>query len=32
MMAEVLRRRFGRAARLRRETGALEPSAVGADG
>ena len=31
MMAEVLRRRFGRAARLRRETGALEPSAVGAD-
>jgi excinuclease ABC subunit C len=31
MMAEVLRRRFSRAARLRRETGALEPSAVGVD-
>ena len=31
MMAEVLRRRFGRAARLRRETGALSLAAVGAD-
>jgi excinuclease ABC subunit C len=31
MMAEVLRRRFSRAARLRRETGAIEPSAVGVD-
>ncbi|HET9497737.1 MAG TPA: excinuclease ABC subunit UvrC [Candidatus Limnocylindria bacterium] len=31
MMAEVLRRRFGRAARLRRETGAVEPSSVGVD-
>ncbi len=31
MMAEVLRRRFGRAARLRAETGALPLSAVGAD-
>jgi excinuclease ABC subunit C len=31
MMAEVLERRFGRAARLRRETGALELSAVGAE-
>jgi excinuclease ABC subunit C len=31
MMAEVLRRRFSRAARLRRETGALSLAAVGAD-
>ncbi|HET7521582.1 MAG TPA: helix-hairpin-helix domain-containing protein, partial [Candidatus Limnocylindria bacterium] len=31
MMAEVLRRRFGRAARLRRDTGALSLAAVGAD-
>jgi excinuclease ABC subunit C len=31
MMAEVLRRRFGRAARLRQQTGAIEPSAVGVD-
>lgn len=31
MMAEVLGRRFSRAARVRRETDALEPSAVGAD-
>jgi len=31
MMAEVLRRRFGRVARLRRETGALSLAAVGAD-
>jgi len=31
MMAEVLGRRFARAARVRRETDALEPSAVGAD-
>lgn len=31
MMAEVLGRRFARAARLRRETGALELSAVGAE-
>ena len=31
MMAEVLERRFGRAARLRRETGALELSEVGAE-
>ena len=31
MMAEVLRRRFGRAARLREETGALSLAAVGAD-
>src|SRR5919109_844150 len=31
MMAEVLRRRFGRAARLRSETGALSLAAVGAD-
>ena len=31
MMAEVLRRRFGRAARLRQETGALSLAAVGAD-
>jgi excinuclease ABC subunit C len=31
MMAEVLRRRFGRAARLRAETGALSLAAVGAD-
>jgi excinuclease ABC subunit C len=31
MMSEVLERRFGRAARLRRETGALELSAVGAE-
>ncbi|HEX6473919.1 MAG TPA: excinuclease ABC subunit UvrC [Candidatus Limnocylindria bacterium] len=31
MMAEVLRRRFQRAARLRRETGALSLAAVGAD-
>ncbi|MEO6579144.1 MAG: excinuclease ABC subunit UvrC, partial [Candidatus Limnocylindria bacterium] len=31
MMAEVLRRRFGRVARLRAETGALSLSAVGAD-
>jgi excinuclease ABC subunit C len=31
MMAEVLRRRFSRAAKLRRDTGALEPSAVGVD-
>jgi excinuclease ABC subunit C len=31
MMAEVLRRRFSRAARLREETGALSLAAVGAD-
>jgi excinuclease ABC subunit C len=31
MMAEVLRRRFGRVARLRAETGALSLEAVGAD-
>ncbi len=31
MMAEVLRRRFGRAARLRQQTGAIEPSSVGVD-
>ncbi|MEX1157157.1 MAG: excinuclease ABC subunit UvrC [Chloroflexota bacterium] len=31
MMAEVLRRRFSRAARLRSETGALSLAAVGAD-
>ena len=31
MMAEVLRRRFGRVARLRAETGALSLDAVGAD-
>jgi excinuclease ABC subunit C len=31
MMAEVLRRRFSRAARLRQETGALSLAAVGAD-
>ncbi len=31
MMAEVLRRRFSRVARLRRETGALSLAAVGAD-
>jgi excinuclease ABC subunit C len=31
MMAEVIRRRFSRAGRLRRETGGLEPSAVGVD-
>ena len=31
MMAEVLRRRFGRVARLRSETGALSLAAVGAD-
>jgi excinuclease ABC subunit C len=31
MMAEVLRRRFSRAARLRAETGALSLAAVGAD-
>jgi excinuclease ABC subunit C len=31
MMAEVIRRRFSRAARLRRETGALSLAAVGAD-
>jgi excinuclease ABC subunit C len=31
MMAEVLRRRFQRAARLRKETGALSLAAVGAD-
>jgi excinuclease ABC subunit C len=31
MMAEVLRRRFQRAARLRRDTGALSLAAVGAD-
>lgn len=31
MMAEVLSRRFGRAARLRRETGALELAEVGAE-
>ena len=31
MMAEVLRRRFSRAARLRRETGALSLAAVGAE-
>jgi excinuclease ABC subunit C len=31
MMGEVLRRRFGRAARMRRETGALSLAAVGAD-
>jgi excinuclease ABC subunit C len=31
MMAEVLRRRFSRAARLRRDTGAVEPSSVGVD-
>ncbi|MEX0709859.1 MAG: excinuclease ABC subunit UvrC [Chloroflexota bacterium] len=31
MMAEVLRRRFARAARLRSETGALSLAAVGAD-
>jgi excinuclease ABC subunit C len=31
MIAEVLRRRFSRAARLRRETGALSLAAVGAD-
>ncbi|MGH2429753.1 MAG: excinuclease ABC subunit UvrC [Candidatus Limnocylindria bacterium] len=31
MMAEVLRRRFSRAAKLRRETGALSLAAVGAD-
>ncbi|MFN2484857.1 MAG: excinuclease ABC subunit UvrC, partial [Candidatus Limnocylindria bacterium] len=31
MMGEVLRRRFGRAARLRQETGALSLAAVGAD-
>jgi len=31
MMGEVLGRRFRRAARLRRETGALEPGAVGAE-
>ena len=31
MMAEVLRRRFGRMARLRTETGALSLDAVGAD-
>jgi excinuclease ABC subunit C len=31
MMSEVLERRFRRAARLRRETGALELSAVGAE-
>ncbi len=31
MMAEVLRRRFGRAARLRAETGYLSLAAVGAD-
>ena len=31
MMAEVLRRRFGRLARLRSETGALSLDAVGAD-
>src|SRR5919106_1558127 len=31
MMAEVIRRRFSRAAKLRRETGALSLAAVGAD-
>jgi excinuclease ABC subunit C len=31
MMAEVIRRRFSRAARLRSQTGALEPSAVGVE-
>ncbi len=31
MMAEVLRRRFSRAARLRQQTGAIEPSSVGVD-
>ena len=31
MMAEVLRRRFSRAARLRQQTGAMEPSSVGVD-
>jgi excinuclease ABC subunit C len=31
MMAEVLRRRFSRAAKIRREANAIEPSAVGVD-